>query len=30
LQSNYEIPPALKEEIIDAYNRYLYSDQKPD
>jgi hypothetical protein len=30
LQSNYEIPLALKEEIIDAYNSYLYSDQKPD
>lgn len=29
LQSNFEIPQALKEEIIDAYNIYIYSDQKP-
>jgi hypothetical protein len=29
LQSSYEIPGALKEEIIDEYNMYLYSDQWP-
>jgi hypothetical protein len=29
LQSNFEIPKALKEEIIDSYNKYLYFNQIP-
>lgn len=30
LQSSFEMPQALKGEIIDEYNRYLYPDQASD